>query len=222
MADERRFIPYAQHVIEQDDIDAVIAVLRSDRLTQGPKVEEYEAAFAEKVGAKYAVACSSGTAALHLACLAGNVKKDTEVVMPPITFVATENAVDYDKIQELVAWRTVIADACHSLGASYHGMSVGSIADITCFSTHAIKSIATGEGGMCTTDDEDHATYMRHARNHNRGMKEPGYNYRLTEMQAALGLSQLKKLDRFMARRQEIFHACTSTQTGLQRTTSLS
>lgn len=256
MADKRRFIPHASHLIEQDDIEAVVEVLKSDRLTQGPKVEEYEAAFAKKVGAKYAVACSSGTAALHLACLAAGLNNMNypEVIVPTITYIATALApyycgakivlqdvradtlcidsqftsgnirpktkviigmdyagqpCDIDELKEQAQKCNLILieDACHSLGATYKGSPVGSLADITCFSTHAIKSITTGEGGMVTTDHRGWANSMRCMRNHGRVVGRAmyaGFNYRLTEMQAALGLSQLKKLDKFILRRRDI------------------
>jgi len=259
-------IPYGKQSIDDEDIKAVIEVLRSDWLTTGPKVTEFENAIADFVGAKYAVAVSCGTAALHAAMFALEIGPGDEVIVPPMTFAATANCVvfqggtpvfvdvdpdtllidpaqieakitpktkgiiavdyagqpcEYDKLCAIREERglKLVADGCHALGAEYKGRKVGSLADMTVFSFHPVKHIATGEGGMITTDDEDLANRMRLFRNHGitsdfrereiRGswfyeMAGLGYNYRLTDIQCALGLSQLKKLSDFLARRREI------------------
>jgi len=259
-------IPYGKQSIDDEDIKAVIEVLSSDWLTTGPKVTEFENAVADFVGAKYAVAVSSGTAALHAAMFALEIGPADEVIVPPMTFAASANCVvfqggtpvfadvdpdtllidpgqveakitpktkgviavdytgqpcEYDKLYAIVEERglKLVADGCHALGAEYRDKKVGSLADMTAFSFHPVKHIATGEGGMITTDDEDLANRMRLFRNHgitsdfrdreSRGswfyeMADLGYNYRLTDIQCALGLSQLKKLPSFLARRSEI------------------
>lgn len=259
-----RYLPYGRQQVDEDDIAAVVEVLRSDWLTTGPMVDRFERAVADYVGAKYAVAVSSGTAALHAAIFAIGVGPGDEVILPPMTFVATANAVVYQGgtpvfvdveadtllidptlIEEKITPRTkaiiavdyagqpcdydalrviadhhgliLVADACHSLGAVYKGRKVGTLADLTVFSFHPVKPITTGEGGMVVTDNEEWAERMRHFRNHGIDvdhrkrveqvswrymMTELGYNYRLSDMQCALGLNQLKKLPESIKRRQ--------------------
>jgi perosamine synthetase len=261
-----KLIPYGKQSIDEDDIKAVVQVLQSDWLTTGPKVEEFEDAFAHFVGAKYAIAMSSGTAALHGATHAIEIGTQDEVLLPPMTFVATANSVvfqggtpifvdvekdtlliDTSLIEEKISKKTkaliavdyagqpcdydalkniadrhglfLIADACHALGAEYKKSKVGSIADLNVFSFHPVKHITTGEGGMVTTNNETLAKRIRTFRNHGinidhreRMMKQTwfyevtdlGYNYRLTDLQCALGISQLKKLPDWLNRRQEI------------------
>jgi perosamine synthetase len=259
-------IPYGRQSIDNDDIDAVLQVLHSDWLTTGPKVAEFEETFARYVGAKYAVAVSSGTAALHCAMYALGISSSDEVIVPTMTFAASANCIiyqggtpvfvdvapdtllidskdverkitrrtraiiavdyagqpcDYDVLQEVAERNnlSLIADACHSLGASYRGRLVGSLAALTAFSFHPVKHITTGEGGMITTDNEEYAKRMRFFRNHGittdhrqrdalgswfYEMVDLGYNYRLTDIQCALGISQLRKLPKWLERRREM------------------
>ena len=262
----KTLLPYGRQLIGEEDIQAVVNVLRSDWLTTGPKVAEFEEAFAARVGAKHAVSFSSGTAALHGAAFAAGLKAGDEAITTPMTFAATANcvlyqgatpvfadvsadtlnldpeqiaaritprtkallAVDYsghpadlDAMREVAARHnlTVIEDACHALGAQYRARRAGSIADMTVFSFHPVKHVATGEGGMVTTDRADFAESLRRFRNHGISsdarqrqaegqwhyeMVLLGFNYRLTDVACALGLSQLKKLDRNLSRRREI------------------
>ncbi len=259
-------IPYGRQWIDEDDIETVIEVLRSDWLTTGPKVREFEKEFAHVTGAREAVGVSSGTAALHSIMYAIGIAPGDEVIVPPITFAATANAVvfqggkpvfadvdpetlllDPEEIKKRITPRTkavvavdyagqpcnydalrviadrhgitLIADACHALGARYKGEKVGTLADFTAFSFHPVKHITTGEGGMITTNDTKSAAKMRMFRNHGidsdhrrRGelgtwyyeMVDLGYNYRITDIQCALGLSQLRKMPNWLIRRQEI------------------
>lgn len=260
-------IPYGRQWIEEEDIQAVIEVLKSDYLTTGPKVQEFEKTVAEYVGAKYAVAVSNGTAALHAACFAAGIKSGDEVITTPITFAASSNCVLYcggkpvfadieadtynidpndiarkitnktkaiipvhfagqpcnmDKINEIAKQYNliVIEDAAHALGADYKGKKIGSISDMTIFSFHPVKHITTGEGGMITTNDKDlydklilfrtHGiTRDSEFMTHNEGawyyeQLDLGFNYRITDIQCALGISQMKKLDKFVTRRKEI------------------
>jgi perosamine synthetase len=279
------FIPYGRHEIDEDDIAAVVEVLRSDWLTTGPKVAEYEKAFARQVGAQHAVAVNSGTAALHAAVFALNIGPGDDVITTPMTFAATANCILYQgatpvfcdicpddmtidaaKIEEKIAKDyepdgralrnrrsgnalrailpvhftglpadmaaireiasrhsvAVIEDAAHALGAVYHGGVIGSCeySECACFSTHPVKHITTGEGGMVTTNDAVLARRMRMFRNHGIStdararagqekkwhyeMVELGFNYRLTDIQCALGLSQLRKLPLFLKKRAEL------------------
>jgi perosamine synthetase len=262
----RSFIPYGRQWIDAEDIEAFVNVLHSDWLTTGPKVEEFEKAFANFTGARAAVAVSSGTAALHTAMHAIGVGPGDEVIVPPITFVATANAVvfqggrpvfadvdpdtlliDPERVREKITSRTkaivavdyaghpcrydilraiadrhgiaLVADACHALGAIFRGKKVGTLADLTAFSFHPVKHITTGEGGAVTTDDAKMAGVMRRFRNHgidsdhrrrseqgtwHYEMVDLGYNYRITDFQCALGLSQLRKLPQWLDRRREI------------------
>lgn len=259
-------IPYGHQFIDDDDIRAVVEVLRSDWLTTGPKVGEFEESFAQQVGARFGVAVSSGTAALHAAMFAIGVKPGDEVIVPAITFAATANSVVYQggtpifadvlptnllidpsRVESLITDRTraiisvdyaghpcdydalndiaarhglfLVDDACHALGGSFRGRPVGSLAGLNTFSFHPVKHITTGEGGLVTTDDPVLASRMRLFRNHGidsdhyrrekdgsweYSMTDLGYNYRLTDLQCALGLSQLKKLTTWVARRREI------------------
>lgn len=273
-------IPYGKHYIDEDDIQSVVDVLRNHPLTQGPKIEEFEHVVADYVGAKYAVAVSSGTAALHLACLAAGVGAGDNVVTSPNTFVASANCALYvgakpdfadidpetlnispdalaQKCEMLGTVKAivpvhfgglpcnmpaiakiaqhydsyVIEDASHALGATYpDGGRVGNCAysDMTVFSFHPVKIIAAGEGGMITTNDIDLYRKLLRFRSHginklddqfqsldeafhNGGvnpwyyeMLDLGYNYRITDIQAALALSQFKKLEQFLSRRREI------------------
>jgi UDP-4-amino-4,6-dideoxy-N-acetyl-beta-L-altrosamine transaminase len=260
-------IPYGRQWIEDDDIQAVIEVLKGDYLTTGPTLAQFEHAIADYVGAKYAVAFANGTAALHAACFAAGITHGDEVITTPLTFAASANCVLYqggkpvfadvdektynidpEKIEQLISSKTkaiipvdytgqpadleaichiaekhglvVIEDAAHALGAEYKGQKVGSICDMTMFSFHPVKPITTGEGGVITTNSKEYYEKLVQFRAHGitrdpsewndhygpwyYEMQFLGYNYRMTDLQAALGLSQLKKLDRFIHRRREI------------------
>ena len=256
-------LPYSRQTIDDDDIQAVVDVLRSEWLTGGPKVEEFEQTFAAQVGSRYAVTFSSGTAALHGAAFAAGLKPGDEAILSPLTFAATANCVLYqgarpvfadvssdsltlnpDRVAERITPKTrviipvaygghpadldpilglaekhgltVVEDACHALGAEYRGARTGSIAHMSVFSFHPVKHIATGEGGMVTTDRVDFAESLRRFRNHGIStdarqrqasgeyhyeMVLLGFNYRLSDVACALGLSQLKKLEANLARR---------------------
>ena len=260
-------IPYGKQTIEQDDIQAVVDVLKSDFLTTGPQIAEFEQTVADYVGAKYAVAISNGTSALHAACFAAGIRPGDEVITTPLTFAASANCVLYcggtpvfadvdpktynidpEDIRRKITDRTkaiiavhlagqpcdmdaihsiarehgliVIEDGAHALGSVYKGKKVGCLSDMTTFSFHPVKPITTGEGGMIVTDNEDFYKKMVLFRSHgitrddsimtrNDGpwfyqQFDLGYNYRITDIQCALGCSQMKKLDRFLARRKEI------------------
>jgi len=259
-------LPYARQTIEEDDVQAVVAALRSNWLTTGPGVEAFERALAGVVDARHAVAVSSGTAALHAAVFAAGVGPGDEVITTPLTFAASANAVRYcggtpvfadirpdtlnvdpAEIEALITPKTrailpvdfagqpcdldalesiahahrlvTIEDAAHAFGATHQGRTVGAIADLTTFSFHPAKLITTGEGGMVSTGDDDLAARLRSFRNHGletdfreraaRGatyspMVELGYNYRLTDIQCALGLSQLARLESLLKRRTRI------------------
>ncbi len=259
-------IPYARQTVEDDDIAAVVEVLRSDWLTTGPKVSEFEKGLARFTGASHAVAVTNGTAALHAAMFAAGIGPGDEVIVPAMTFAATANAVvfqggtpvfadvdpdtlllnpakaeakitprtkaivtvdyagqpcDYDAFEAVTRKHhlLVIADSAHALGGEYKGRRVGTLADLTTLSFHPVKQITTGEGGMVTTERPEFAAAIERFRNHGitsdhrsraeQGtwfyeMVELGYNYRITDMQCALGLSQLKKLPGWIARRRAI------------------
>lgn len=256
-------IPYGRQTIEQDDLDAVAEVLRSDWLTQGPKVAEFEKALASYCGVKHAVAVANGTLALLAAYWAAGLEEGDELVTTPLTFAATASAalwlgakpvfadvdpetgnlspeaarkaltsktkavapvdyagrpVDYAAFKKL--GKLVISDACHSLGAK----GVGA-ADLTVFSFHPVKSITTGEGGAVVTDDDKLAQRLMTFRTHGITKRHPDWRYeigelatnaRITDFQCALGLSQLKKLDRFIARRKEIAAAYRRDLSGVE------
>jgi perosamine synthetase len=262
----RTFLPYAHQSIDDDDVAAVTAALRSDWLTTGPRVPAFENALAAFAGARHAVAFSSGTAALHGATHAAGLGPGDEAITTPMTFVATANAVlyvgaeprfadidpgtlliapdavaaavtprtrailpvdyagqpaDYDALRAIADRApggplTIIADASHSLGATADGRSVGTLADLTVLSLHPAKILTTGEGGAVLTDRDDLAERLRRFRNHGIAtelaarrdwtyeMVELGYNYRLTDIGAALGASQLARIETFLARRREL------------------
>jgi perosamine synthetase len=259
-------LPYARQSVAEDDIQAVVAALRSDWLTTGPAVEAFERAVASAVEARHAVAVSSGTAALHAAVFAAEIGPGDEVITSPLTFAASANAVlylggtpvfadvrsdtlnvdpaeiearitprtrailpvdfagqpcDLDAIGRIAQARglTVIEDAAHTLGASHKGRPIGAIADLTTFSFHPAKLVTTGEGGMVTTGRDELASRLRRFRNHGletdfrertaRGapyspMVDLGFNYRLSDLQCALGTSQLSKLEPLLKRRAAI------------------
>jgi UDP-4-amino-4,6-dideoxy-N-acetyl-beta-L-altrosamine transaminase len=283
----RKPIPYGKQHITPEDIDAVVESLQSDYLTQGPKIHEFEVAFAKYVGSKYAVALSNGTAALHLCTLALGVQPGHKVITTPITFAASANCVRYcggevvfadidpetylldiqsvrklleaspkgayqgiipvdfaGRAVDLEAFRTladefacwIIEDSCHSPGGFFidscgnnQHCGNGNFADLAIFSFHPVKHIATGEGGMITTNDEELYKKLLMLRTHGivksneffmndidfaggkdsyplwyMEMQDLGYNYRITDFQAALGLSQLKRADDGLRRRREI------------------
>lgn len=279
------FLPYGRQTIEADDLAAVEEILHGDFLTTGPSVAAFERAFADKVGARFAVACSSGTAALHLTALAMELGAGDVVISPTMSFLATANAARYvgaevafadvDAETGLVTASDletafarsdnnkaiyvvhlagqcadmetvsafarnhglmVVEDACHAVGSTWRSadgeeIRVGSCShsDMTVFSFHPVKTITTGEGGMVTTNDEDLYARLLLSRNHGmtreeqafentdlafdaRGGANPwyyemhdiGFNYRLTDLQCALGLRQLDKLDGFVTRRRAL------------------
>ena len=262
-------IYYGRQWIEADDIRAVNEVLRSDFITCGPKVEEMEQNLEIYTGAKYAVAVSNGTAALHCACIAAGIVPGDEVITTPLTFAASANCVLYcgarpvfadinsetynidpKSIREKISAKTkaviavdftgqsvendeirkicddnhlvFIEDAAHAIATKYNGRPVGSLADMTCFSFHPVKTITGGEGGAVTTNNEEYYKKLilahTHGITHEESLMEGaphegpwyyeeislGYNYRITDFRAALIVSQMKKLDRFAARRKEI------------------
>ncbi|WP_031480987.1 UDP-4-amino-4,6-dideoxy-N-acetyl-beta-L-altrosamine transaminase [Maridesulfovibrio frigidus] len=254
-------IPYGKHIIDEDDISEVVKVLRGDWLTTGPIVTDFENGVAKYIGVKEAVAVSSGTAALHAAMHALEIKPGDEVIVSPLTFAASANCVVYmgatpvfadvnadtllidpESVIQKITQKTraiiavdyagqtcdykalksiceahnlkLVGDCCHSIGAKDEdGNTAGSLADISVLSFHPVKHITTGEGGMALTDDPELAKRMRSFRSHGINidasarlekctwvyeMQELGYNYRITDIQCALGLSQLKKLDNFL------------------------
>lgn len=261
-------ISYGRQYIDEADIRAVVETLKSPYLTCGPKIGELEQKLCEITGAKYAVAVSNGTAALHLAAMAAGITEGDEVIVSPITFAASANCVRYCGgtpvfadikddtynidpacIRKLITARTkavvavdftgqaveldeireickehqliLIEDAAHAIGTKYNGQPVGSIADMTCFSFHPVKTVTGGEGGAITTNDEALYRKLHLLRAHGitRDMEEMvhptdaawyneqitlGYNYRMTDFQAALLLSQLDKLTMFSDRRKAI------------------
>lgn len=249
-------IPYGRQSITEDDIEAVVKVLRGDWLTQGPAIEAFEERLAAETEARYCIAFSNGTAALHGAAAAAGLGPGDLVVTTPLTFAASGacaryvgadlELVDIDPQTcnmnlanvpanadaavvvhyagnpiELAGWndrpRVVIEDAAHALGARTASGPVGNCAnsDMTCFSFHPVKTITAGEGGAVTTNDPELAERLRAFRHHGVQRRpddgrwvyeipEVGYNYRLTDIQAALGLSQLNRLHRFVARRNEL------------------
>ena len=262
------YIPYGRQSIDENDIQAVVGVLRSDYLTTGPKVSEFERQVAAYVGTKYAVAVCNGTAALHIACLAAGITEGDEVITTPVTFAASSNCVLYcggtpvfadidadtynicpEEIEKKITRKTkavipvhfagqpcdmdavagiakehgliVIEDAAHALGASYKGKKVGGLSsDMVCFSFHPVKPITTGEGGMVVTDSQELYQRLLLFRSHgitrdaglmteNQGawyyqQLELGYNYRITDISCALGISQLAKLEPFLERRRQV------------------
>ena len=261
------YIPYGRQSINEDDIKAVEEVLKSDFLTTGPKIAEFERKFADYVGAKYAVAVSNGTAALHIACMAAGIGKGDEVITTPITFAASANCALYcgatpvfadidpvtynispESVESHVTERTkaiipvhytgqtcdmdaihkiadkynliVIEDAAHAVGAEYKGKKIGSLSDMTEFSFHPVKHITCGEGGIVTTNREDLYEKLKLFRTHGITREEKflhkvdgpwyyeqidlGYNYRITDIQATLGISQLGRIDKFLEKRKKI------------------
>lgn len=262
-------IYYGRQCVGEDDIEAVAEVLRGPYITCGPKVTEVERALEQYTGAKHAVVCSNGTAALHCACLAAGIGPGDEVITTPITFAASANCavycgakpvfadidpetynIDPISIREHITPKTkavvavdftgqvvkikeireicdefglvFIEDAAHAIGTAYNGKKVGSLADMTCFSFHPVKTITSGEGGAITTNsDELHKKLVlahAHGITHEESMMEDaphegiwyyeqicmGFNYRMTDFQAALLVSQLGKLEAFKKRRHEI------------------
>jgi UDP-4-amino-4,6-dideoxy-N-acetyl-beta-L-altrosamine transaminase len=273
MSDEIKYIPYGKQDINDEDISAVIDVLKSDFLTQGPVVPQFENAVAEYCNAQYGIAVNSATSALHIACLALDVRPADLVWTSATTFVASSNCALYcgaevdfididrdtfniniDKLEQKLALANeigrlpkvlivvhmcgqpcdmeeihtlskkynfkIIEDAAHAIGSSYQGFKTGGcqFSDITTFSFHPVKIVTTAEGGMAVTNNKDLAHKMRLLRSHgitrdeSDMVKEPvgdwyyeqimlGFNYRMTELQAALGLSQMSRLDEFVAQR---------------------
>lgn len=271
-------IPYGKQYISENDISVVIKALQSDYLTQGPKIDEFEEAFASYIGSKYAVAVSNGTAALHLCSLVLNVDESSNVITSPITFAASANCIRYcngnvhfadinsssycldiEKVKELITSKPkgffkgiipvdfaghalnmeefrkladennlwLIEDACHAPGGSFRNSTGkvqycgnGRYADLSIFSFHPVKHIACGEGGMITTNNEQLYRKLLLLRTHgitkdpalmkeNHGgwyyeMQALGYNYRLTDIQAALGISQLSRAEEGLIRRRQI------------------
>lgn len=262
-------IYYGRQWIDENDIEAVAETLRSDFITCGPKVDEFETNLAEYTGAKYAVAVSNGTAALHCACIAAGIGPGDEVITTPLTFAASANCalycgakpvfadvnvetynIDPESIRAKItpATKAIVAvdftgqavqhkeirkicdeynlifieDAAHAIATKYEGKQVGSLADMTCFSFHPVKTITGGEGGAITTSSEEY--YKKLVLAHTHGithdeteMEETphegpwyyeqislGYNYRMTDFQAALLTSQMQKLEQFSERRKEI------------------
>ncbi len=264
MSSKKKFIPYGRQSIDSDDINSVIDTLKSDFLTQGPKIEEFENAISNYCGAKYSVAVSNATAALHIAALA-LLKKGDKVLTSPNSFLATSNAIlyadaepifvdikkdgniDLDLCEEMIKKDSsikaifaiamtglmvdqkkldrlknqygikILEDCAHAIGAQYDDIKAGScrFSDCTIFSFHPVKLITTGEGGVITTNSFSLYEKLKLLRSHGMfkdssmspwkyEMRDLGFNYRLTDIQCSLGLSQLKKLDSFISNRKSI------------------
>jgi UDP-4-amino-4,6-dideoxy-N-acetyl-beta-L-altrosamine transaminase len=262
-----KFIPYGHQWIDEKDIAEVVKVLKSDWITTGPKIAEFEDALSSYIGCKYAVAVNSGTSALDIAVQTLNLPAGSEVITTPFTFVGTSNAILYNNLQPVFAdiekgTRNInpddvrkkitdktkaiiyvdyagqpcdieelkeiaeehdlylIEDACHAIGAESTGKKIGNFADMTVFSFHPVKHITTGEGGAVVTNNKEFYDRLKILRNHGidksaldrfgseagwaYDLKLLGRNYRITDFQAVLGISQLKKLDIFIKRRWEI------------------
>lgn len=265
--EERKFIPYGRHSIDDDDINEVIKVLKSDWITTGPKIKEFEDALCTYIGCRYCAAVNSGTSALDVAIQSLDLPSGSEIITTPFTFVATSNAIIYNgckpvladicnntfnidpkDIRRKVTKNTkaiiyvdyagqpcdimeireiandfdlyLIEDACHAIGAEYKNKKIGNFADLTIFSFHPVKHITTGEGGAVVTDNKELYEKFSIMRTHgidkntmgrygpdapwSYDMRYLGRNYRMTDFQAALGISQLKKLDRFLKIRSEL------------------
>ncbi len=280
VAKTRLVLPYGRQTIEDDDIEAVVAALRSPLLTCGPLVAQFESALRTATGADHAIACASGTAALHLAYAALGIGAGDEIITTPITFSATAAAAYYTgatvriadvdprtgnldpaSVEALITKRTraivpvhlgglpcdldaifaiarrhglrVIEDACHALGATYADRPIGSGAsDAVVFSFHPVKHITTGEGGAVIVRSPEQASRVRRLRQHgierdatrlqtpaagpwSYEVQELGWNYRLDDLACALGVSQLAKLDRFVARRRELAAAYRGALAGM-------
>ena len=280
---EASFLPYGKQEIADADIKAVVEALCSGWLTTGPRVAEFEKAFAAYCGAGEGVAVNSGTAALHCAMRAIGVGAGQEVIVPAITFAASANAAvyegatpvfadvepdtllidpgsvaskittrtraivavdyagqpaDYDALRSLARDRgiAIIADACHAPGATYKGHKTGTLGDVSCFSFHPVKHLTTCEGGMALTGDPAMAAHMRTFRNHGIGsdhrsreaagahaydMGELGYNYRLPDVQCALGMAQLTRLSAWVVARQRIAAMYDEALAGVAEATPL-
>ncbi len=262
-----RQIPYGKHFIDQKDIDEVILTLKSDFITQGQKIGEFEHELAEYCGSKYAVVFNSGTSALHGSYFALGISEGDEVITSPITFAATSNAalylnskpvfvdierkngnLDYSKVQDKITEQTkiivpvhyggnpvdleelhqlakdydlkIVEDAAHAIGSKYHKEPIGNCkySEMTIFSFHPVKHITTGEGGAVLTNNKTYYEKLLAFRSHGitkenlnapngdwyYEMQSLGYNYRMTEIQASLGISQLKKVDKFIKARRKI------------------
>lgn len=278
------FLQYGRQYIDEEDISKVVEVLKGDYLTTGPYVKNFEEALAKKVGAQYAVAVTSGTAALHCAVIAAGIEKGDEVLVTPMTFAASANCIlyvgatpifvdveentgniDVNKIEEKITDKTkaiiavsyrgnpvkidkimdiakkhnliVIEDAAHAIGAKYKDIYVGNNADMTIFSFHPVKHITTGEGGAITTNDKELYRKLIEVRSHGitrnvdimENKDDPwyyeqidlGYNYRMPDINAALGASQIKKLDSFIEKRKELATLYSSMLKGNQYVTLL-
>ena len=270
-------IPYGKQDINRDDVLAVSKALKSDYLTTGPLVEEFEKSFSKFTGSDFTISCTNGTSALHLACIAIGIKKRDWVIVPTTTFLATANAVrfcgadvlfcDVDEDTGLITPDTLemtiahakknnlsikavisvhltgkpvdlaglkmicnreklilISDSCHALGGIYKNFPIGccKYEDLNTFSFHPVKAITSGEGGAVTTNNEELAEKMRLMRSHNMKrttasnhwytyeMEYPGFNYRMSDIQCALALSQLKKVEKFVRKRERLVHLYNS------------
>lgn len=275
----REFIPYGRQYIDEEDIRAVVEVLRSDYITTGPKIAELENRIAEYTGAKHAVVVSNGTAALHAACFAAGIEAGDEVITTPMTFAASANCIlymgakpvfadidsrtynidpkeierkitektkaiipvhftgqpcDMDEIMKIAEKNglTVIEDGAHALGAEYKGRRIGTIGSMTTFSFHPVKHITTGEGGAITTNDdnlyEKLIMFRTHGITRDKDLMNQdegpwyyeqhylGYNYRITDIQAALGISQMNKLESFLGKRRSFAAAYNKLLRGLE------
>lgn len=262
----KTYLPYGRQWIDDEDVEEVIKVLKSDYITTGPKIREFEEKVAAYTGTKYAVAISNGTAALHAACFAVGIEPGDEVITTPMTFAASANCilycgakpvfadidpqtyninpedikrkitsktkaiipvhytgqpVDIDEINKIAKQYglTVIADGAHALGAEYKGSTVGSQTDMMTLSFHPVKHITTGEGGMILTNSKDLYEKLKLFRTHGITRDEKllmknegpwyyeqhylGYNYRMTDIQAVLGISQMNKLNKFLELRRK-------------------
>jgi UDP-4-amino-4,6-dideoxy-N-acetyl-beta-L-altrosamine transaminase len=261
------FIPYGIHWIDEEDINEVANVLRSNWITTGPKIKEFEDALCAYIGCRYCAVVNSGTSALDIAVQSLDIPESSEIITTPFTFVATSNAIIYnghrpvfadicsdtfnidpEDIRRKITENTkaiiyvdyagqpcdirelreiadefdlyLIEDACHAIGAEYDNKKIGNFADLTIFSFHPVKHITTGEGGAVVTDNKEMYEKLSVLRTHGidknsmdrygpdaswaYDMKSLGRNYRMTDFQAALGISQLKKLDGFIEKRSEV------------------